>query len=324
MRKTDFDFLVELLRQYAGWSVSEREFFAIDKKISGFIRERGYSSVEDLIADLKSGQKALISMVIENLAFADTRFFRDWNVFNQFEHYVLPLVKEANRNLKKLRILSLGCSTGQEVYSIAIAVSRMIGLNDWQVSIIGTDLSSAAIAKAQKGYYNQFEIQTGMNAETMMDNFTAEGENWRINDNIRKMVEFRRFNLLNELVFNEKFDIIFCRNVLRFFSQGIQSSLCAKIHNLQVPGGILYLGKGENIKGIIDYYGAISGVACAYQSKLTSDANMSREQLIRPKEEYIALSELPSAANAKDDTPRFIRPSGLGGQRPLMSEILRK
>ena len=323
MYKRQFDFLVELLRQYAGWSISEREYFAIDKKISGFIRERGYPSVEDLIADLKCGQKALIAQVIENLAFADTRFFRDWNVFNQFEHYVLPLVKEANRNLKKLRILSLGCSTGQEVYSIAIAVSRLVGLNDWQVSIIGTDLSSSAIAKAQRGYYNQFEIQTGMNAETMIDNFTAEGDSWKINDNIKKKVEFRRFNLLEELTFNEKFDIIFCRNVLRFFSPGIQSRLCAKIHNMQVPGGILYLGKGENIKGIIDYYGAISGVACAFQSKLTSDIKIAPEQLIRPEEEYIPLSERP-AANGDNNVPHFVRPSGLGEKRPLMSDILRK
>ena len=324
MRKTDFDFLIELLRQYAGWSISEREYFAIDKKISGFIREKGYTSVEDLIAELKSGQRALIAQVIESLAFADTRFFRDWNVFNQFEHYVLPLVKEANRNLKKLRILSLGCSTGQEVYSIAIAVNNLIGLNDWQISIIGTDLSSASIAKAQKGYYNQFEIQTGMNAETMINNFTVEGDNWKINDNIKKMVEFRRFNLLEELTFNEKFDIIFCRNVLRFFSPGIQSRLCAKIHNMQVPGGILYLGKGENIKGIIDYYGAISGVSCAYQSKLISDVKIAPEQLIRPEEEYIPAQKAPAVAANDDRVPHFVRPAGLSGNRPLMCDILRK
>ncbi len=325
MRKTDFDFLVELLHQNAGWSFSEREYFSIDKKISNFIREKGYPSVEDLIADLKSGQKALVSQVIESLAFADTRFFRDWNVFNQFEHYVLPLVKEANRNLKKLRILSLGCSTGQEVYSIAIAVNNLVGLSDWQVSIIGTDLSSAAIAKAQKGVYNQFEIQTGLNAEAMIDNFTLEGENWRVNDNIKKMVEFRRYNLLDELTFNEKFDIIFCRNVLRFFTPDIQNRLCAKIHGMQVPGGILYLGKGENIKGIIDYYGAISGVGCAYQSKLIKEIKITPEPGIRPEDAYKAvIPGAPLAPAASDDMPRFVRPANLGAKRPIMSDILRK
>lgn len=225
MRKVDFDFLVELLHKHAGWCFSEREYFSIDKKISNFIREKGYASVEDLIDELKMGQKALVWQVIEVLAFADTRFYRDYNVFNQFENYVLPLIKEANRNLKKLRILSLGCSTGQEVYSIAIAVSRLIGLSDWQIQIIGTDLSSAAISKAQRGYYNLFEIQTGLNAETIIDNFTLDGELWKVNDDIKKMVEFRRFNLLDELTFNEKFDVIFCRNVLRFFTPELQYKL---------------------------------------------------------------------------------------------------
>lgn len=325
MRKTDFEFLIELLHQNAGWSFSEREYFAIDKKISNFIREKGYSSVEDLISDLKSGQKALVSQVIETLAFADTRFFRDYNVFNQFENYVLPLIKEANRNLKKLRILSLGCSTGQEVYSIAIAVSKLIGLSDWQVSIIGTDLSSAAIAKAQRGYYNQFEIQTGLNAETMIDNFTLDGENWRVNDNIKKMVEFRKFNLLDDLTFNEKFDIIFCRNVLRFFTPDIQYRLCDKIHNMQIPGGVLYLGKGENIKGISDYYGGISGVSCAYQSKLIKNIKVASEKTIPMSNSISIPSPIPLASTGSgDDMPSFVRPSNLVPKRPLMSDILRK
>lgn len=319
MRKTDFEFLIELLHQNAGWSFSEREYFAIDKKMSNFIREKNYPSIEDLITDLKSGQKALVSQVIEALAFSDTRFFRDYNVFEQFENYVLPLVKEANRNQKKLRILSLGCSTGQEVYSIAIAVSHLIGLSDWSVDIIGTDLSSASIAKAQRGYYDQFEIQTGLKAETMIDNFTLDGESWRVNENIKKMVEFRRYNLLDDATFKEKFDIIFCRNVLRFFTADVQYKLSEKIHDMQIPGGILYLGKGENIKGINDFYGAISGVHCAYQAKLMKDASVR----LKPDESL----SIPSASisnNQDEEMPRFIRPANLSQKRPLMSEVLHK
>lgn len=318
MRKVDFDFLVELLHKHAGWCFSEREYFSIDKKISNFIREKGYASVEDLIDELKMGQKALVWQVIEVLAFADTRFYRDYNVFNQFENYVLPLVKEANRNLKKLRILSLGCSTGQEVYSIAIAVSRLIGLSDWQVQIIGTDLSSAAISKAQRGYYNLFEIQTGLNAETMIDNFTLDGELWKVNDDIKKMVEFRRFNLLDELTFNEKFDIIFCRNVLRFFTPELQYKLSEKIHQLQVSGGILYLGRGENINGISEFYGPIPGINCAYQSKLMKDIKPEPQSL--RSEKLVTETEMALV----EETPRFVRPANLAPQRPLISDILRK
>lgn len=327
MRKIDFDFLIRLLQQNVGWCFSEREYFSIDKKISNFIREKGYASVEDLIADLKTGQKALVWQVIEALAFSDTRFYRDYNVFSQFQNYILPLVKEANRNIKKLRILSLGCSTGQEVYSIAIAVNSVIGFNDWQVSIIGTDVSSAAISKAQKGYYNQFEIQTGLKAETMINNFTLEGENWRVNDNIKKMVEFRRYNLLDEATFTEKFDIIFCRNVLRFFTPGIQQKLCAKIHDMQVQGGVLYLGRGEDINGMKEYYNSVPGVGCVYQARILENARVAVPSAIRPSEtpqpvEKIVMDK--PLASPDDEMPRFVRPANLIHKRPIMSDILRK
>ena len=312
MRKSDFDFLINLLNRQAGWNFSEREYFSIDKKLSNFIREKGIASIEDLIVELKSGQKALISQVIETLALADTRFFRDWNVFQQFEQYVLPLIKETNRNIKKLRILSLGCSSGQEVYSIAIIVNKVLPYSDWQIDIIGTDLSSAAIAKAQRGYYDQFEIQNGLKAELMIDNFTLEGTNWRVNDNIKKMVEFRRYNLLDEATFKEEFDIIFCRNVLRFFTPELQEQLCAKIHSMQVPGGILYVGKGEEVKGLTDFYGAVPGMSCAFQFKEAKDVALI------PQQDF----DLPEALN--DDTPHFIRPASLANRRPLMSDILRK
>ena len=312
MRKSDFDFLLNLLNRQAGWNFSEREYFSIDKKISNFIREKGFASVEDLITELKSGQKALLSQVIETLALADTRFFRDWSVFQQFEQYVLPLVKETNRNIKKLRILSLGCSSGQEVYSIAIAVNKLFPFNDWQIDIIGTDLSSTAIAKAQRGIYDQFEIQNGLRADLMIDNFTLEGTNWRVNDNIKKMVEFRRYNLLDEATFKEDFDIIFCRNVLRFFTPELQEQLSAKIHSMQVPGGILYIGKGENIRGLTDFYGIVPGMACAYQVKEVKD-------VILPSQQEFGIQE-----TANDDMPHFIRPASLANRRPLMSDILRK
>lgn len=312
MRKCDFDFLIDLLNRQAGWNFSEREYFSIDKKVSNFIREKGFASVEDLITELKSGQKALISQVIEALAFADTHFFRDWDVFQQFEQYVLPLVKETNRNIKKLRILSLGCSSGQEVYSIAIAVNKVLPFSDWQIDIIGTDLSSTAIAKAQRGYYDQFEIQNGLKADLMIDNFTLDGANWKVNDNIKKMVEFRRYNLLDAATFKENFDIIFCRNVLRFFTPAMQEQLCSKIHNMQVPGGILYIGKGEEVRGLTEFYGVVPGMACAYQFKEVKDVSL-------PSQQDFSVQE-----TANDDTPHFIRPASLANRRPLMSDILRK
>mgnify|MGYP000838172175 FL=1 len=154
MKRQDFEFLVNLLRQNAGWDFDEEQYFVVDKKISNFIREKGYASVEDLIDELKVGAKPLISQVVESLALSDTCFYRDYDVFNRFENSVLPNLRENNRAAKKLRFWSLGCSTGQETYSIAMGVrKKFLGLDDWKIDIIGTDISSVAISKAQRGLY---------------------------------------------------------------------------------------------------------------------------------------------------------------------------
>lgn len=229
MRKSDYHYLLGLLKDNAGWDFDDDEYFIIDKKMYNFVREKGYASVEELIAELKMGQKALLWQVVEALALSETSFYRDYKVFKNFEDTILPHIRELNRGAKKLRIWSLGCSSGQETYSIAIAVrNKLLNVGDWDIKIIGTDLSTVSVTKAQRGLYNQFEIQMGLNARMIIDNFHQEQGGWMINDDIAEMVEFRRYNLMDDLTFMDKFDIIFCRNVLHFFNRDMQRRLLEK------------------------------------------------------------------------------------------------
>ena len=222
MRRQDFEFLLDLLKQNAGWEFDESQYFIIDKKISNFIREKDYKTVEDLIMDLKTGKKSLVSQVVEAMAFSDTSFFRDFDVFYKFQKNLLPELKEKCRATKKLNIWSLGCSTGQEAYSAAIAINRADKMfADWEINILGSDLSSLSISKAQHGLYNTFEIQTGLNAATILKYFTPQDDQWLINENIRQMIEFRRYNVLDEAIVKSKFEVVFCRNVLRYFAAAL-------------------------------------------------------------------------------------------------------
>ena len=298
MKKQDFEFLTDLLRQYAGWDFDEKQYFVVDQKISNFIRQRNYNSIEDLIDDLKLGSKSLIARVVENLALSDTSFYRDYDVFQRFENIFLPNLRENNRATKKIRFWSLGCSTGQEAYSIAMAVrNTVLGLDDWNIEILGTDLSSEAINKAQKGVYNNFEIQTGLNIRSILKYFHQEGGNWVANDDLHAMVDFRRHNILEDITFSNKFDVIFCRNVLRFFSPEYQRMLVAKINSYQAQGGVLYLGKNENIEGIEEYYRKLPGFNCVYAAKAVHTS------VVVPQDspQVIEAAEMPS----------FIRPTSL-------------
>ena len=268
MRRQDFEFLLDLLRENAGWEFDESQYFIIDKKISNFIREKGYNTIEDLILELKTGRKPLISQVVEAMAFSDTSFFRDFDVFYRFQKNLLPELKEKCRASKKLNIWSLGCSTGQETYSIAIAINRADKMfADWEVNILGSDLSSLSISKAQHGKYNNFEIQTGLNASTILKFFKYQDEQWEINDDIRNMIEFRRYNILEEAIVKSKFEVVFCRNVLRYFSAEHQDKILQRIASKQPQSGYLYLGKDEYIPMIEKYYYRMDEDTGAYIAK---------------------------------------------------------
>lgn len=312
MKKDDFQYLLRLLKENGGWEFSEEKYFVIDKKMYNFVRERGYASVEELIGDLKLGQKALVWQVVEALAMSDTSFYRDYRVFNGFENNILPQIRELNRGSRKFRIWSLGCSTGQETYSIAFAIkNKLLNVSDWDINIIGTDISTASIQKAQKGTYSQFEIQVGLNARMIIDNFYQEKGMWQVNDDIMSMVEFRRYNLMDDLTFSEKFDIIFCRNVLRFFDSTTQRDLIEKIFNRQIRGGFLYLGIDEKIAGLENFYTKVNGLPCLYQSKI----NLSDKD----KQPI-----LENETKAKNEMPSFKRPTDLAYKHPIVSDVLKK
>ncbi len=309
MKRQDFEFLVDLLRKNAGWEFDEEQYFVVDKKISNFIREKGYASVEDLIAELKNGNKPLIAQVVENMAFSDTSFYRDYDVFSRFENSLLPHLKESNRATKKLRFWSLGCSTGQETYSIAMCIkNKFIGYHDWDIDILGTDISSMAIAKGQRGLYNNFEVQMGLNARSILEFFTPMRDQWQVNDDLRRMVEFRRYNMLEEVTFTSKFEVIFCRNVLRYFAKDYQDIILERISRIQPEGGILYLGKNERVKAVEKYYDKLEGYNGVYILKrIVHDTHQ-----ISPE-------------SKKDDNgmPHFVRPVALLNQMPFAADKLK-
>ena len=300
MRRLDFEFLLDLPKENAGWEFDESQYFIIDKKISNFIREKGYDSVDDLILELKTGRRPLIAQVVEAMAFSDTAFFRDFDVFYRFQHLLLPLLKEKCRAAKKLNIWSLGCSTGQETYSIAIAINRANKMfADWEINILGSDLSSLAISKAQHGSYNNFEIQMGLNAATILECFTYDDDQWTVHEDIRKMIEFRRYNMLEEAIVKSKFEVVFCRNVLRYFSQEHQDAILQRISEKQPQGGYLYLGKNEHIPAVEKYYYRLDPSSGAYIAKGSSNnLNINSGRLTDEVPEEPAM-------------PSFVRPSSL-------------
>lgn len=277
MKKNEFNYFVSLLREEVGWQISESDFFLLDAKLDAVIRKNGIPDTKTLIEEMKKSPKIFLWHVIEALAPLNTSFYRNYRVVRAFENVLLPYLVENNLSTKRIKILSLGCSTGQEVYSIAISIKKHIpDYKKWNIELVGLDISSDAILKAQKGYYSEFEIQHGLNARDIIDNFKNMGDYWQANHELLEMVKFLRVNIYTDNSTNDKFDLIFCRNVLNIFSPEAQKMVIEKIRDQQVDNGFLFLGLGERLNGLEDFYNP-SDMECIYKAKHTSEINIKQK-----------------------------------------------
>ena len=178
-------------------------------------------------------------------------FFRDTSPYEALKHKTMPELidaKEKTANPKRNRIWPAACSTGQEPYSIAMTLHELIpDIDSWDISITATDISDAAIAKASRSRYGQHEVERGL-PSTIRDRFFQKSdEEWVIDDRIRSMVSFRRFNLHASLSNHGPFDIIFCRNVVIHFTAEQRQSLFHRLTEKLTNNGYLFVGASESL-----------------------------------------------------------------------------
>ncbi len=196
-------------------------------------------------------EKALIDAISTN----ETFFFRDNTPFELLKNKIIPeLVDRRCRQYPNIptpiRIWSAACSTGQEVYSIAITLLEMLpDVNRYDISILGTDISNKALAQASYGQYNQFEVGRGMPENLLRKYFTKMGSNWRIQDKVRSLAKFEHLNLMQDFGNIGRFDVIFCRNVAIYFNQPDKVNLFKKLARNLAPDGALLVGGSETLRG---------------------------------------------------------------------------
>ena len=150
-----------------------------------------------------------------------------------------------------LRIWSAACSTGQEVYSAAIVCKEtLVDMNRFDVRILGTDISDKVVAQASYGKYNRLELDRGLSPDKLAAYFQPDGSDFRVRDAIRAMTTFRTINLFEPFAFPAKFDIVFCRNVAIYFSEGDKRKLFDSLSRVLAPSGCLIIGSTESLAGI--------------------------------------------------------------------------
>lgn len=279
MRKEDFELLSGILKERSGLVLSEDKVYLLESRLTPIARKKGMETLDDLINEIRLRRKEdLLEEITDAMTTNESFFFRDNTPFDLFKEDVLPILIGDRANTKRLRIWCAAASSGQEPYSLAMILKEMSArLNGWRIEIIGTDLSETVLEKAKTGVYSQFEVQRGLPIQLLMKYFTQAGEMWQISDDIRKMVTFRPFNLLDNYNMMGTFDVVFCRNVLIYFNQETKSDVLERMRKIMPEDGALFLGAAETVLGLSDKFKPVSGKRGLYRTA----ENMAAQKILK-------------------------------------------
>jgi len=253
---------IKLLSKYiyglSGIDLDHKKAYLFEARLGPLVEENGFSSYSELHQKARSdGTKMFEKKIVDAITTNETLFFRDTAPFEMLQHRVIPdlidrrTAKASGLLPTPIRIWSAACSTGQEIYSIAMLLKELLpDMIKYRIKLLGTDISDAAVAQSSLGKYNKFEIERGLSKDKLQKYFKLDGNYWRIRNEIRAMATFRKLNLMLPLGGLGKFDIIFCRNVAIYFSLEDRKKLFAKLASLLEPDGYLIIGSTESLTGI--------------------------------------------------------------------------
>ncbi|MEA3080304.1 MAG: chemotaxis protein methyltransferase CheR [Sphingomonadales bacterium] len=250
--------LAGLLEARTGQQLTMSRRWRIETALASLLRERGIATLDELITILVMGKEPSLSQqVVEALLNNETYFFRDRGPFDMLQRHALPELAQRREKSKRLRIWSAGCSTGQEVYSLAMLFAEAPEQwRGWTIDILGTDVSTSCVERARSGIYSQFEIQRGLGINQMIKWFEELPDGWRAVEALRKPVRFQVHNLLEPAPHPGDFDVILCRNVLLYLSPEKKTFAFERIAGAMAEDGWLMLGAGETVIGQTNKLGA--------------------------------------------------------------------
>lgn len=257
----EFDLLRGWIEQECGIALQTNKQYLIESRFANLLVENGCTTFGDFYRKAKSDSgTGFRDKIIDAITTNETLWFRDESPFVALKENVFP---QFGSSQKPCRIWSAACSTGQEPYSIAMIASEYAVANnkkDWlqkSLSILGSDISGSALMLAKNARYNTIAMSRGLASEYQTKYFEQDGQIHKLKDDIKKMVQFQKFNLQMPFCTLGKFDVIFLRNVAIYFSHEFKVELFHKLAGALNPGGYLFIGASETLIGYSDEFDLI-------------------------------------------------------------------
>jgi chemotaxis protein methyltransferase CheR len=272
----DYGYLRELVYGLSQNVLDPSRDYLFETRLTKVLRNQGMTHLGQLVSHLRANRNPNLERAIaEAMTINETSFFRDTRPFELLRTELLPKLIENRRLQRTLRIWSAACSTGQEGYSLAMLLLEHFPLlAGWNIRIEGTDISNEVVDCAKAGCYHRIEINRGLPARFVVRYFDHHGEDWTIKPEVRRLCNFRQANLcVPPLPFNradDRFDIIFLRNVMLYFSQDTRRTLLAGMHRLLPQDGVLFLGSSEQPADPSLWTPVLAGGTCYFKPRQPS------------------------------------------------------
>lgn len=240
------------LNRECGLVFSADKVYLFEQRLPPILALHGLGSMNALAHELQSNI-VLRRAVIHQMTTHETSFFRDFAHFNALRTEVLPEVwaramkRSPSGDTRGPAIWASACSTGQEPYSLAMLLKERGPITQRTPPILATDISHDVIARAERGYFSQLEVNRGLSPERLASFFRADSSGFQIEDELRRMIEFRPMNLARPFAVLDEFELVLCRNVLIYFSKETAKLTIDRIAQRQPRGGYLMLGASERL-----------------------------------------------------------------------------
>ncbi len=250
----EFKLLRDYIEEQCGISLGQDKQYLVETRLASLMIEEGCRNYSEFYHKARADRTLrLRDKVIDSMTTNETLWFRDRSPYLVMEEFLLKYFHDRIKKgaQSRVRVWSAACSTGQEPYSIAMTVHEYArnhsDFNPSSVEIIATDISPTVLETAKAGSYDAIAISRGLDEKMKARYFKKNGKAWIITDSVKSLVTFRKTNLQESFSNLGSLDIVFCRNVLIYFSESFKRDVLARIAQRLRPQGFLFLGASESM-----------------------------------------------------------------------------